>query len=261
MLGARLAKWLDAGEAVVLVTVTSAQGSTPREVGVRMGISAGSICGTIGGGALEALAIREARSLLNSEGQSLDIDQPLGPEIGQCCGGRAQLHIAKLDSDAITTLQGAEAKMEANQPHVLIFGAGHTGGALATALAPLPLDVTVIDERSDWLAMLSSTVKPVQTALPEAEVAAAPPGAAFVIMTHDHALDFLIAEAALARNDAAYVGMIGSATKRARLVSDLTRKGVSASGLTCPIGALGPKDKRPEVIAAITAAEVMAALL
>ena len=55
--------------------------------------------------------------------------------------------------------------------------------------------------------------------------------------------------------------MIGSATKRARLVSDLTRKGVSASGLTCPIGALGPKDKRPEVIAAITAAEGMAALL
>ena len=89
----------------------------------------------------------------------------------------------------------------------------------------------------------------------------AKPGAAYVIMTHDHALDFLIAEAALTRGDAAYVGMIGSATKRAKLVGDLASKGIAADQLTCPIGAGGTSDKRPEVIAALTAAEIVSALL
>ena len=97
--------------------------------------------------------------------------------------------------------------------------------------------------------------------MPEAEIVAAPAGSAFVIMIHDHALDFMIAEAALIRGDAAYVGMIGSGSKRAKLTAELSRKGVAAEALTCPIGAAGPKNKHPEVIAAATAAEIAAALL
>jgi len=81
-----------------------------------------------------------------------------------------------------------------------------------------------------------------------------------VVLTHDHGLDFLLVAEALARGDAAYVGMIGSASKRARLLRFLAERGVAHRGLTCPIGAAGAGDKRPAVIAAFVLAEIMAAL-
>lgn len=261
MLAAWLAARLDAGEAAALVTVSGVQGSAPREAGAAMGVSRRAFCGTIGGGALEAEAIAKARLMLDRGELTMAVDQPLGPEIGQCCGGRVQLRIDRATKETVAECRESENAATATNPSVLIFGSGHTGSALAQALTPLPLNIIVIDQRAEWLSKQGSTVKQVVTALPEAEVAAAPPRAAFVIMTHDHALDFMIAEAALARGDAAYVGMIGSATKRAKLTADLARKGVAAEPLVCPIGAAGPKDKRPEVIAAATAAEIAAALL
>ncbi|MBX2856497.1 MAG: xanthine dehydrogenase accessory protein XdhC [Rhodobacteraceae bacterium] len=261
MLAARLIAWAAAGEAAALVEVTGVAGSAPREVGAQMAVSAQEIAGTIGGGALEAAAIHAARRMLAAGDDTLTLDQPLGPEIGQCCGGRVRLSIRRTDPDLIATIAKAEEEAAQRRPTVLIFGAGHTGAALARALAPLPLNVTVVDQRSEWLADIAPPAKRVETALPEAEVAAAPPGAAYIILTHDHSLDFLVAEAALSRGDAAYVGMIGSQTKRAKLVAELTRKGVFHDNLICPIGAAGPSDKRPEVIAAMTAAEVAAKLL
>lgn len=261
MLAAWLAARLAADDAAALVTVSGVQGSAPREAGAAMGISAAGFCGTIGGGALEAEAIAAARRMLDRGDSLMTIDQPLGPEIGQCCGGRVQLRIDRINEETVALHHEGASDAEATYPSVLIFGAGHTGGALTRALTPLPLNITVIDQRAEWLSKLGSTVKQVQTALPEAEVTTAAPGAAFVIMTHDHALDFMIAEAALTRGDAAYIGMIGSGSKRAKLTAELARKGVPADALICPIGAAGPKDKRPEVIAAVTAAEIAAALL
>ena len=95
-------------------------------------------------------------------------------------------------------------------------------------------------------------------------VAHAPAGAAFVVLTHSHALDYRLAEAALARGDASYVGMIGSATKRARFESGFLRSGgrqETLGRLTCPIGSCDVDDKRPEVIAALTAGELVRCLL
>ena len=100
-------------------------------------------------------------------------------------------------------------------------------------------------------------------ALPEALVADIPPGSAVVIVTHDHALDFLIAREALARPDLAYTGMIGSATKRATFTRWLLREGGGPDWLerlTLPIGGGAVKDKRPQVIAAMTVAEMLTAL-
>ncbi len=89
----------------------------------------------------------------------------------------------------------------------------------------------------------------------------AAPGVAFVVMTHDHALDFLIVREALARGDAAYVGMIGSRTKRVSFLRWLREAGEVETGrLVCPIGAAGRPDKRPAVIAAFVAAEIMQSL-
>jgi xanthine dehydrogenase accessory factor len=97
--------------------------------------------------------------------------------------------------------------------------------------------------------------------LPEAEIRAAPPGAAFVILTHDHALDFLLAVEALRRPDKAYVGMIGSRTKRATFTRYAANEGVDAQSLVFPIGASFPRDKRPEVIAAFAAAEIQTRMI
>ena len=91
----------------------------------------------------------------------------------------------------------------------------------------------------------------------------APSGAAFIVLTHDHALDFLIVSEALKRDDAAYVGLIGSATKRAVFARQWREAGgedACFDVLVCPIGGAHLRDKRPSVIAALTVAEVMAAL-
>lgn len=234
----------------ILVTVADVQGSAPREAGAWMRVFADGFEGTIGGGALEHQAQATAREMLATGAVRRDWDQPLGPDLGQCCGGRVRLVFER----------GAAPPPPPDRAPVLIFGAGHVGAALARALAPLPAALTVVDERAALLAPLAPIARIVETPLPEAEVAVAPPGAGFVILTHDHALDFLIAEAALRRGDAGYVGMIGSATKRAGLVRDLRRKGVDDGALTCPIGAAGPRDRRPAVIAAAAAVEVMTAL-
>ena len=81
-----------------------------------------------------------------------------------------------------------------------------------------------------------------------------------VILTHDHALDFLLAAEALARDDFAYTGMIGSATKRAQFTRFARARGLDPAPLICPIGAGFSSDKRPAVIAAFAAAELIARL-
>lgn len=246
-----------------MVEVAGAKGSTPREQGAWMLASPGAIFGTIGGGQLEYMAIDAARAMLARGEEERVLDIPLGPEIGQCCGGHTRISLTRLDAAG---WEGVEAEAEGAWralPRVLIFGAGHVGRALAATLALLPLRPVVIDQRPEELALAPSQVERRLTALPEAEVRAAPPGSAFVILTHDHALDFLILREVLARGDAAYAGMIGSRTKRVSFERWLARTGdaaVDTRALVCPIGAAGRPDKRPEVIAAFVATEILGAL-
>ncbi|MCY1668104.1 xanthine dehydrogenase accessory protein XdhC [Rhizobium sp. SL86] len=246
----------------VLVTITQAKGSTPREEGTFMLVSVTEIFGTIGGGQLEFLAIDNARALLSGSGQT-QMDVPLGPEIGQCCGGRTLLSFGKVTPPVAADLESRAAAESAAYPAVMLFGAGHVGRALAAALAPLPFRVTVVETRADALDGLPDTVTARHVAMPEALVKDLPSGSAVVILTHDHALDFLIAREALARDDLAYVGMIGSATKRATFKSWLARETegtVSSEALVLPIGGRAVRDKRPAVIAALVAAELVTRL-
>ncbi len=222
-------------------------------------VTARCAAGTVGGGALEMEGIAEARRMLASGEAASRLDIPLGPAIGQCCGGRVLLDLARASPTLLATIEAGKAEAEAAYPTVLVFGAGHTGQALARALAPLPLRTLVIDGRADRLADLPEGTARRRAAIPEAEVAAAPPGSAFVVATHDHALDFLIASAALARRDATYVGMIGSATKRESFRRHLASEGRAGEieRLVLPIGGSAIRDKRPEVIAALVAAELL----
>lgn len=245
-----------------LVRVEEARGSTPREPGAWMVVSADAMIGTIGGGQLEYMAIDAARAMLarGEDGMSLDI--PLGPEIGQCCGGRTRLSVARLDASGWTAVRDLAEAERRVLPQVHVFGAGHVGRALAEALALLPVRVLLIDSRAEEVRLAPAGIDVLLTPLPEAAVREAAAGSAFVILTHDHALDFLIAREALARGDAAYVGMIGSRTKLAsfrRWLRDADGPPPDLAPLVCPIGAAGRPDKRPEVIAAFVVAEVLAA--
>ena len=246
----------------ILIEVVEAKGSTPREEGAWMLVTESDLYGTIGGGAFEYMAIDHARALLAGRATETHRDIPLGPAIGQCCGGFVSLAFTPFDAEAQARLEARLNAEKAAHPDIFVFGAGHVGKALAHALAPLPFAVTLIETRAEELAGLAENVAARLTALPEAEVAHIPPGGAAVILTHDHALDFLIAREALARNDLFYCGMIGSATKRATFSRWLATETGTAEGLdrlVLPIGGSTVRDKRPEVIAALVAAELIAA--
>ena len=253
-----LRDWLAHGVPAVVVVVTRAAGSTPRETGAAMLVSAGAVRGTIGGGRLEQDAIGTAHRMLDMGGTSAAWEVPLGPEIGQCCGGRVWLEARRADAAVLKDLAQAE---QAAQPAVLLFGAGHVGRALARALALLDVRIRWIDERRDEFdAALADRVEIVVSSDWEREIAQAPFGAACLILTHSHALDSLITAAALERGTFGYVGLIGSLTKRRRFERAFREIGIPESRirtLVCPIGDRGIRDKRPEIIAALTAAELI----
>ncbi|WP_051630588.1 xanthine dehydrogenase accessory protein XdhC [Afifella pfennigii] len=263
-LAAFLRTKLAAGEPAIFVKVAEAKGSTPREAGAAMLVTEGDFAGTIGGGTLEYEALDRARRLLSEGRKHAEERVPLGPDLGQCCGGRVGLSFRAADKALLAELQAAEEAEAAAMPAVFLFGAGHVGRALALALMPLPFRLTVVDPRQEMLAGLPQGVETVWTALAEAVVAEAPPGSAHVIATHSHALDFAIAHAALKRGDAAYTGMIGSQTKRRQFERWACREGLdraTLARLVLPIGGTALRDKRPPVIAALVAAEVTTHLL
>ncbi|VAW19807.1 Xanthine and CO dehydrogenases maturation factor, XdhC/CoxF family [hydrothermal vent metagenome] len=248
----------------ILVRTEKIYGSTPREAGAFMLVGEKEEFGTIGGGQLEYIAIDKARQMLRNDSKKSELDVPLGSEIGQCCGGKVFLSLQMVDDEIAAELQNMMKEQEKNLPHVYIFGAGHVGRALAVALKELPLRTIIIDEREKELALVREGIECRLSALPEVEINGAPPNSSFVILTHDHGLDFLLARQALERKDAYYVGMIGSKTKRA-VFSNWMKKHVGQHGaqqslvksLICPIGGGKLNDKRPQIIAAMVAAEIL----
>lgn len=251
-------------DGVILVTVARASGSTPREAGATMAVIATATAGTIGGGQLEFHCVEIARAMLAGHETARTLDIPLGPQMGQCCGGRVEISLRRATTIDLALLTAQERSDAAARPAVLVFGAGHTGRALAQALAHLPFATSLIDDRDGVMDSLPVAVTCIRIADPIAAIERAPANAAFVILTHSHALDYRLTEAALQRGDGLYVGMIGSSTKRARFEAGFLRAGgrrEALARLICPIGGADVDDKRPEIIAALTAAELVRSLL
>ena len=146
---------------------------------------------------------------------------------------------------------------------VLVFGNGHVGRALVGVLGVIPADVRWIDSRAgDFPRRVPENVDVVITEEPEDELRHAPAGAFVVVTTHSHALDLALIEAALARDDLRYVGLIGSQSKRAQFERRLAARGYPPDALArihCPIGARGSpiKGKHPGTIAIAIAAELI----
>lgn len=144
-----------------------------------------------------------------------------------------------------------------------LFGAGHVGAALVRALADLPCAVHWVDEREDiFPRIVSNNVSIEITDTPESVIDSAPAGASFLVMTHSHTLDQLLAEHILRRDDFDWFGVIGSRTKRVQFERRLTVRGISASSLhkmICPVGIAGIQGKQPAVIAAAVTAQLLQA--
>jgi len=316
---------------VVRILVAEVEGSAPREAGAAMVVGPDAFWGTIGGGALELTAISAARSLLAHDGivewhRELR-SYPLGPALGQCCGGMVRLlyEVGPVGSFAEAAERGARRDQPAGlvvrcvlsgtepvvvhdrsftaawplsvlrsvrqmlsgerprqtllisggkqgpafviepqprTPHALyLYGAGHVGRAVVRALEGLPFAITWIDvAESRFPDVLTSGVRRVVSTDPSEVAARAPEGTLHLVMTFSHALDLAIVAAVLARTQA-WVGLIGSATKRARFEKRLREAGFAEGMLKqlhCPIGIGIIRGKEPAMIAISVAAQLAA---
>jgi xanthine dehydrogenase accessory factor len=308
--------WIDAActhlahlPAIVRVTVVAVRGSTPREAGATMLVDVGTM-GTIGGGELEWRATTLARALLEEPHATPVRIVPLilGPELGQCCGGRVELWLERLTRRDLPWLGDAARRLRTERglalasavtddivtrrlvsrpmagaiaiercapgrvtllesappmrPALWVFGAGHVGQSLVRLLAELALfEITWIDTRAELLPdCLTAGVTAEVCASPAARAAAAPAGTRFVVMTHDHALDYELCRVILGRAEPGWLGLIGSASKSARFRSRLLRDGLDGEAvarLHCPIGVTGISSKLPGAIAIAIAAQLL----
>jgi xanthine dehydrogenase accessory factor len=291
---------LDRRTPSAMVSVLATEGSAPRGAGTRMIVTQAGAKGTIGGGNLEFQVAEQARAILDLPPGTWRIqDFPLGPLLGQCCGGRVRLLVEHLDParvgwlaeagegqvlvsrltsshverfvggalDAgVVTARGerpglgtqfAERIGEYRRP-LYLFGAGHVGQAIVRHAEKLPLRLAWFDTRPLFGSIAGVTLIPERTI--EQCLADAPEDGAVVILTHDHALDYRLTRVALGRDPMAFVGLIGSATKRARFLSRLVKDGIAADAierLACPIGVAGIIGKEPDVIAIAVLAQLL----
>ncbi len=257
-------RWRALARQAVVVEVTTTQGSVPRESGTRMLVAVDEVLGTVGGGHLELLAIAQARQMLVANATAAqetpqEVHYPLGPKLGQCCGGALTLRFTPLVTD-----EPAAWPAPAPRFHLQLYGAGHVGRAIVKLLENIPCRVDWIDEREDQFPSgeLPSHIQKVCVEPVEAEVTTAPPGAMFLVLTHSHDLDLAITEAILKRGDFAFAGLIGSKTKAARFRHRFEARGIDPAlidRLHCPIGLPGIEGKEPEVIAVAVVAQLLRA--
>ncbi|MGY2201349.1 xanthine dehydrogenase accessory protein XdhC [Pseudomonas gingeri] len=243
-----LADLQNQGDPCVLVTIIEELGSTPRNAGSKMVVSASSTFDTIGGGHLEYKATQIARDMLASGQQNTHLERfSLGASLGQCCGG-------------VTVL--LFEPMGQVQAEIAVFGAGHVGRALVPLLASLPCRVRWIDSREqEFPPQIPSGVRKIISDEPVEEIDRLPAGSYCIVMTHNHPLDLELSAAILRRNDFAYFGLIGSKTKRVKFEHRLRERGYDNALLQrmrCPMGLAEVKGKLPVEIAISIAGEVIA---
>lgn len=243
-----LAELQDRSEPCVLVTIIEEQGSTPRNAGSKMVVTATQLFDTIGGGHLEYKAMHIARELLASGQQSTRLERfNLGASLGQCCGGTTVLLFEPMGNV---------------QAQIAVFGAGHVGRALVPLLASLPCRVRWIDSRAHEFPLpMPAGVRQIIAEDPLDEVDALPAGSYCIVMTHNHQLDLELTAAILKRNDFTWFGLIGSKTKRVKFEHRLRDRGFAPAvvqRMRCPMGLAEVKGKLPIEIAVSIAAEIIA---
>ena len=230
---------MDKTQPALWIEITGTRGSTPRDTGTSMKVTADDTRGTIGGGALEYSAIATARNLL-AAGQTAHSETiPLGPSLGQCCGGAVTLrytdtpHVMQpLDQFTVHRILPDPA----HPKHLWLWGAGHVGRAIVTAAHPQAFKITWIDTAAD---RFPHRIPQHATPIPAADMpllaARAPAYAHHLVFTYSHEIDLALC-AALLRRGGASIGLIGSDTKWARFSRRLRAMGLDPAAITCPIG-------------------------
>ena len=242
----------------VLVTVAEVRGHAPRDPGAKMVVGLAQTWGSVGGGNLEETAVRRARELIAAGARGAElVESRLNPharhEHGrQCCGGEVRLLLEPFPV----------------RPTVAIFGVGHVGFELARILSRLELRLHLVDSRAEqldelWLADITAGTADVtvhRAVLGELVLERLPAGSHVVIMTHDHAEDFALCDAALRLPGLSHIGLIGSSAKWSRFRQQLLEAGhdqAAVDRITCPIGSAQLTGKEPAVIAVSVAAELL----
>jgi xanthine dehydrogenase accessory factor len=238
------------GTGGVLITVVEVRGHAPRDAGAKMVVGRDRTWGSVGGGNLEETAIERARELLRSGVLAPEISESKLTEHArnehgrQCCGGVVRLLLEPLPA----------------RPAIAVFGVGHVGYELARILSRLEVQLHLVDSRRDQLDPLRladvtegvADVTVHQAVLGETVLERLPRGAHVLIMTHDHAEDFALCDAALRSDRLATIGLIGSRAKWSRFRRNLAAAGhdeATLAKITCPIGLPHLIGKDPAVIA------------
>ena len=260
-----LQQLFEKGEAAVLVTVAGTRGSTPRETGAAMIVTATETIGTIGGGQLEYQSTKEACKFLANSGATESGRRrhsrkyTLGANCGQCCGGVAEILFEELSASDSGRLEQL-LPLSDDYFNVVIFGAGHVGRACTAVLSMLDTHIKLVDNRAGFLDdQLPSNVTAHAVADPASVVADTPTNSYYLVMTHDHGLDFDICSRILQRRDVAFCGLIGSRSKRRRFEKRFRELGLTEAeiaGLSCPIGVDLVGGKKPAEIAVAVAAQL-----
>jgi xanthine dehydrogenase accessory factor len=243
----------------VLVTVVTVRGHAPREAGAKMVVTSRQCWGSVGGGNLEQTAVARARELLASGARdpetslsSLTEHAPAQHGV-QCCGGEVTLLFEPLRP----------------VPAVAVFGMGHVGTELGRVLARHDLELHLVDSRFRFVdpAVLApitgDAVARVHThhaPVPELVLGELPAGSHVLIMTHDHAEDAALCDAALRCAHLGYIGLIGSSAKWRRFTKRLLAEGHTEQDLariTTPIGRDELAGKEPATIAVSVAADLL----
>lgn len=241
----KFSQLVEDGFPFVVITMVAIRGSAPQVIGAKATVTAeGLTAGTIGGGKIEAAAIKHAQGLLNQHDVNCDfVTWNLQTEIGMTCGGEVKLLFERFASSPF---------------HLAVFGAGHIAQSLIPTLLTLNCRITCVDSRHDWLERLPSHRKLSTICTDDmAETAVAQPaGTFFVLMTRGHATDLPILAAVLKTRQPPFIGVIGSVQKAKVLRRDLRNQGLSddkVDSFHCPLGIPIGNNTPPEISISITA--------
>ena len=248
----KINKVKDYKKEIIKAKIINTEGSVPRESGDFMLINKKDIYGSIGGGHLELLVINKAKDLLINKIRKNEIlNIPLGPGIGQCCGGYVQIqlshHINGKESIA------KEHNYNMANDNLFIFGAGHIGQALSLKSLDLNFNVHLIDSRKDFLFMNEyKDIDYIFADKPWELIKNLSPNSYYLILTHNHDYDFKIINELLFSNSFKFIGLIGSKTKKNRFSSRLINNGHNKNLtdlIECPVGLNIKHTKEPNEIA------------
>ena len=238
----------DYKKSVIKAKIINSEGSVPRCTGDYMLISIEDIFGTIGGGQLEYIVINKSIELLKNKIKKQEIlSIPLGPGIGQCCGGYVQVKLT-------FHINGKESieNLKKNAD-LFIFGAGHIGQALSSKSLDLNFNVHLIDSRKNLLLMNEhEDIDYIYANQPWKLIKNLSPNSYYIILTHSHDYDFKIINEILNYNSFNFIGLIGSKTKKNRFSNRLKNNGHSQElidSIECPVGLNINHTKEPSEIA------------